>query len=53
MNHLFAALRQQQVPGVFLYAGAANTPALAFYDRMGFRRIEANETSVGYAYTID
>lgn len=53
MNHLFAALRQQQVPGVFLYAGAANTPALAFYDRMGFRRIEANETSVGYAYTVD
>ena len=52
MNQLFAVLREHNVPGVYLYAGAANNPAHAFYERIGFHRIAANPTSVGYAYDL-
>ncbi|TDD65630.1 GNAT family N-acetyltransferase [Jiangella aurantiaca] len=39
MKRLLAALREAGAPGVHLGVGAANTRAIAFYERMGFRTL--------------
>ncbi|MCZ9343187.1 GNAT family N-acetyltransferase, partial [Streptomyces sp. TRM76130] len=40
LTHTFLrALRQRAVPSVHLVMATANTPARAFYDRLGFREI--------------
>ena len=39
MNRLFAALREQGVPGVHLGMATVNVRARGFYDRLGFEEL--------------
>ena len=42
IRRLLAALRERGVPGVFLRVSSANTSALAFYRRLGFRELASS-----------
>jgi ribosomal protein S18 acetylase RimI-like enzyme len=42
IGEVLAALRDRGVPGVFLRVSAANTAALAFYHRLGFRELPSS-----------
>ncbi|HYP17560.1 MAG TPA: GNAT family N-acetyltransferase [Opitutus sp.] len=52
MDRLFAQLRGQRLPGVHLYVARANQPAIAFYERIGFTRIDENDGAIGYGYAL-
>ncbi|MEV2213809.1 GNAT family N-acetyltransferase [Streptomyces sp. NPDC050997] len=50
METFFAALRKNGVPAVHLCMVTANTPARAFYDRLGFDEIEVPGSDPGVTY---
>ena len=43
LEHLFGQLRERGVPGIHLGVGAANPGARAFYERVGFTVLEADD----------
>lgn len=50
MDTFLAALRKDGVPAVHLSMVTANTPARAFYDRLGFDEIEVPGSDTGVTY---
>lgn len=42
IRKLLAALHERGVPGVFLRVSSANTAALTFYRRIGFRELPSS-----------
>ncbi len=44
MQQQMDALRQHSSPGAHLNVSAQNTPALAFYDRLGFQELARHGT---------
>lgn len=49
---LFAALREQGVPGLHLVASAENTGAMAFYTRLGLAPLPSSPGSRAYGVTL-
>ncbi|MEN9938728.1 MAG: hypothetical protein RLZZ387_5307 [Chloroflexota bacterium] len=49
---LAARLREVGVPGVHLGVGARNTRAIAFYERVGFHRIQTYDTWVAFGMRL-
>jgi len=47
MASYLAALRERRVPGVFLETSSRNAKALPFYEKLGFRLVEAHEAQAG------
>ena len=52
IDTLFDALRERGVPGVHLVAAAANTPAIGFYERLGFTRLPSDEGSAAFGMRL-
>lgn len=52
MTHLFAALRNMEVPGVHLYVARANQGAISFYERIGFECLDEAQTVKGYGIML-
>ena len=52
LSELFANLRRSNIPGVHLYAARANSDAIKFYERMGFRRLDDAEGAVGFGFVL-
>jgi ribosomal protein S18 acetylase RimI-like enzyme len=58
MHTFLRALREQEVPAVHLVMATANTPARAFYDRLGFHAIDvpsfgADTAALGRTTEVD
>lgn len=47
MASYLAALRERGAPGVFLETSSRNSKALPFYEKLGFRLVEAHEPQAG------
>ncbi|WP_203135705.1 GNAT family N-acetyltransferase [Microbacterium sp. JZ31] len=52
IDTLVAALRSRRVPGLHLAASDRNTGALAFYDRLGFTRLESHPGVQAFAMPL-
>ena len=52
MKHLFATLRNLEVPGVHLYVGRANQNAIKFYERVGFKCLDEAPSTKGYGLIL-
>lgn len=53
IDRLRTELSARQVPGVHLYVGSANPGAIAFYQRVGFSRIDDTHGAFGYGCALD
>jgi ribosomal protein S18 acetylase RimI-like enzyme len=53
MNRLFNHLKTDQVKGAHLYAGLANTRAIAFYKHLGFDVLDETDRSIGFGYRLE
>lgn len=45
----FALLRERRIPGAHLYVSSANPRAIAFYEHLGFERVDTVPGAFGYA----
>ena len=52
LETLFSQLKREKVAGIHLYVSNENTDAIRFYERVGFKLIDAQPTVIGFGYSL-